>query len=91
MEKTKKQPKIYQINDKWRVRSDHYCLILERCSEKGKWVDPDYYPSIESLVSALYENEIRENLDTLEKMVLIKDDLMLHLKNLVKIKKGEYE
>ena len=67
---------IYQINDTYRVKTDPYCFLLERRNAKGSWADITYHPTIEVLLKALLEREIRENLGDLQKMLEIKNEVI---------------
>ena len=83
----KRKPKVYPINDKYRIKSDKYCLVLESCDNKGNWSSISYHPTLESLLESLYELNIRENLDELERMVLFKDEIIIKLNKLIEVKK----
>jgi len=75
--------KFHQINDTYRVRTDPYCFLLERRNAKGAWVDITYHPTIEVLLEALLEREIKENLGDLQKMLEIKNEVMANFHQFV--------
>lgn len=77
------EPKFYQINDKYRIKSDPYCLILQRMTDSGKWVDDGYHSSLENLLYTLYQREIRENLGDLEYMKKLQQELLAEFKKLI--------
>lgn len=68
--------KIYPINDTYRIKTDPHCFLLERKNSKGVWGDITYHPTIEVLLEALLEREIRENLGDLQKMLKIKNEII---------------
>jgi hypothetical protein len=93
MTKPKKKPKIYSVNNDYRIISDAYSLVLEHKNSEGNWdrKNRGYYPTLDSLLSALYENEVRENLDTLHRMEQIKEEILANMELITEAKRGEYE
>ena len=86
-----KQQKIYPVNDNYRIKSDAHCLILEAKNSKGNRGEETYHPTLESLLGAMYEREVRHNLDDLEKMREFKDEIISKMNELIQVKRGEYE
>jgi len=86
---TRKPSRIYQINDKYRIKSDLYCLILESQNDKGGWVNEGYYSTLENLMKSLYDRGIRENLGDLEATVKLRDELLAKFKELIGIVENE--
>jgi len=86
---TRKPSRIYQINDKYRIKSDLYCLILESQNDKDGWVNEGYYSTVENLMKSLYERGIRENLGDLAATVKLRDELLAKFKELIGIVENE--
>ena len=86
---TRKPSRIYQINDKYRIKSDLYCLILESQNDKVGWVNEGYYSTLENLMKSLYDRGIRENLGDLEATVKLRDELLAKFKELIGIVENE--
>lgn len=87
--KTMAESKIYQINDTYRVKTDPYCFLLERRNSKGSWGDITYHPTVEVLLEALLEREIRENLGDLQKMLEIKNEIIANFNQFAHAKRDQ--
>ncbi len=83
------ESKTYLINEVYRVRTDPHCFLLERRSAKGLWGDVTYHPTIKALLEALLERQIRENLGDLQKMLEIKNEIIIHFHQFAHAKRAE--
>ena len=87
-----RKPRIYPINDDYRIVSDTYSLILERSTKTGKWPGrKTYHPSLEDLLRYLYDDHFKGNIGDLETMRAFKDEIIGKMHEITEAKRKAYQ
>ena len=87
--------KTYYLNEDYQVVTDSHSLLLQHKvrtdkNPDGTWRPEGYYPNLRFLIAALYEKEIRDNINYLERLQQLKDELIESVKEITDLPKFRY-